>query len=317
MDIHQVHIPNARLEEGLTYPFHILKIVSLGTDDKYFVMQDPNGYKILVPEGFYRTYGFKPGQVIRCRVDKVNCNGRMYLEPSHPYYREGETYPFDVVSKGHIKNIIGQDEYYFMVKDVHDRQWRVRTFSKESWNDPPEKLPCLLKRIKKGKLFLVIHGEEVKDPGLAIGSSHLLTVIDDRLNPDDNAYCYILEDENGNRHLVKKKYYRHYDLKIGQKIRCHADKFATEGYIFLEPEHPCYQPGKKYTFPVDRLEELVFTDGYRQKVLVLRDCHEEEVKVHVDEDAALKYRHRSSVQARVKRIKKSRLELAIDGVESI
>ncbi len=317
MDVRHVHIPNARLEEGRTYPFQILNIVSLGPEDDWFVMQDPNGYKILVPQGFYKSYGFNPGQKIRCRVDKINCNGRMFLEPLHPHYKEGEVYPFDVLCKGRRVNIIGQEEYYFMVKDVYGNQWKIRTCSEKLWANPPEKLHCLLLRIKKGELFLVIHDEEIKNPDQAIGTTHLFTITDERMNPDDGACYYILEDYNGNKHLLKKKYYIHYGLKKGQKIRCRADRFDAEGYLSLEPEHPCYATGKQYAFPVDRLEELVFTDGCRQKVLVLLDCHQEEVKVYVDEDAALKHSLRPSVKARVKRIQKSRLDLEIDGVQSI
>lgn len=311
MNIRSVHIPNARLQEGHTYPFRVMKTVSLDEGDDYFVMMDPNGYKILMPAGFYQNYGLEAGKTVSCRVDKINCNGRMYLEPMHPHYREGQTYSFLIHCKGQRENILGRDEWYFMVNDIYGQKWKVRTYSKSLWEKPPGELKCLVKRIKKGKLFLAIQGEEVKHPDLETGQTYPFTIVDERLHLDDRTKYYILEDKTGNKHLLKREYYVHYNLRIGQIIHCRVDKFSTEGFYFLEPEHPCYRLGNSYFFPVDRLEELVFTDGYRQKVLVLSDCHGEEVKIHIADDEATHYGNMPEVRARVDRIRKSRLEVTL------
>ncbi len=103
MAVKKINIPNARLTEGQWYTFRILKVVSLGEDEGWFVMQDPNGYKILLPKGFYEDYGFAPGQSVSCRVDKINCNGRMFLEPGHPHYKEGEVYDLSWKAKAAVK----------------------------------------------------------------------------------------------------------------------------------------------------------------------------------------------------------------------
>lgn len=311
MDVRQLHIPNARLEEGKVYPFLILKTISLEPGDRWLVLQDPNGYKILLPEKYYTEYGFKPGQKIRCRVDKINCNGRMFLEPMHPFYKEGEVYVFPVAGKGKQKNILGQDEWFFVVADIFGKKWIVRTFSEDLWQKPPEIIRCKLKRIKKGRLFLIIQGEEIKHPDLKTGKTYSFVIMDERIHPvNGNAY-FILADSKGNKHLLKKKYYHPYGLKKGQEVQCRVDKFASEGYFFLEPLHPCYQRGKTYEFSVDRMEEMVFTDGFRQKVLVLNDCFGQEVKIHMDQETARKHIDHSVVRARVKGIRKSRLELDI------
>lgn len=311
MRITKINIPNARLTEGRWYNFRILKVVSLGQDEDWFVMQDPNGYKILLPKRFYADYGFKPGQSVSCRVDKINCNGRMFLEPEHPHYQEGETYDFKLDSKGHRKNIINQDEHFFMVMDVFHNTWKVRTYNTSLWENPPTYISCKVKRIKKGKLFLIVSGEEVKHPDLEPGMSYSFTIVDELHNPDDGQRYYILEDATGSKHLIRKKYYHHYGFRKGQQITCRVDKFASEGYYLLEPEHPCYKPGSIYSFQVDRVEELVFTDGFTQKVLVLTDCFGEEVKVFTDEKASKYYQDKDQARARVQRIRKSRLELEL------
>ncbi|TVR40479.1 MAG: hypothetical protein EA394_08030 [Bacteroidia bacterium] len=311
MKVRSVNIPNARLLEGQIYPFRVIKTISLDEGDDYFVMMDPNGYKILMPAVFYVNYGMQPGDSVLCRVDKINCNGRMFLEPMHPHYREGKTYSFPIHCKGERENILGMDEWYFMVKDIFGQKWKVRTYSKSLWEKPPGELKCLVKRIKKGKLFLAVQGEEIKHPDLEAGQIYPFTIVDERLHPDDKTTYYILADKSENKHLLKKKYYQNYNLEIGQNILCRVDKFSTEGFYFLEPEHPCYRQGAVYSFPVDRLEELVFTDGFRQKVLVLRDCHGEEVKIHITDEEAAQYENMSEIVARVDRIRKSRLEVTL------
>ncbi len=311
MQIRKVNIPNARLTEGRNYPFRILKVVSLEPGDEWFVMQDPNGYKILMPKGFYGQYGFKPGQTVHCRVDKINCNGRMFLEPTHPHYKEGEIYDFELVSKGQRKNVINQDERYFIVRDTFKNEWKVRSYDPALWENPPKRIPCKLKRIKKGKLFLMIAGEEVNHPNLVPGQIYPFTIVDETINPDDGQSYYILEDASGNKHLLRKKYYMHYGFRKGQRIDCRVDKFASEGFFMLEPMHPCYETGRIYRFPVERVEALSFTDGFIQKVLVLSDCFGEEVKVFVDDDLAANLGKKDTVEAKVQRIRKSRLEIEL------
>lgn len=314
MEIRSIPIPNSRLTEGETYPFEVIKRISLGEGDDWFVLKDPLGYKILMPAGFYRDYGFEGGQSIACRVDKINCNGRMFLEPAHPHYLEGSVYSFDVTGSGHRINILDLDEYYLQVSDVFGNSWEVMTSNPELVELPPARIPCLVRRIKKGKLFLEIHGEQRPAGGLRPGKTYVFRVVDEKVNPDDGYAYYILEDTRKNRHLLRKKYYHHYGICKGEKIRCRVERLGTEGIYFLEPEHPCYMPGQNYTFPIDRFEELVFSDGFAQPVMVLKDCHGEEVRVHVGKDLAKSLEDQTGIAARVRTIRKSRLELEVGPV---
>ncbi len=317
MQIQSVRIDNARLSEGSVYPFRVLKTVSLGPGDDWFVLQDPQGYKILLPEVFYKDYGFAPGDLINCRVDKVNCNGKVYLEPEHPHYREGEAYPFLVHCKGQRKDILGADEFYFMVKDVFNKQWKVRIHSKRLWDNPPKSINCRLQRIKKGILYLQYERDDNKADYLEIGKIYDFTIIDEKTDPGSGKSYFILKDESDRKHLLNKKYYREYGFSKGSHIQCLVEKQAAEGYYILEPAHPCYETGKKYKFPVDRLEEMVFTDGFKQKVLVLRDCFGLEIKVNIDEHLVKLFGEKRYIWARLRKIRKSRLELEISEEQPI
>ncbi len=317
MDIHYVHIPNARLKEGAVYPFRVRKTVSLGPDDEYYVLEDPNGYKILLTKSYYVGYGFEPGQIINCRVDKVNCNGKVFLEPEHPFYREGEVYSFDFVCKDKVKNILKEEEHLFMVRDRLDKQWKVRIHDKNLWDNPPSQIKCLLVRIKKGKIYL--QASTLKQPVsmLEIGTHHSFRVADERYDPTRKASYFVLRDVNGNDHMLKKKHYVRYPITIGGSISCQVIGVSADGYVILEPQHPCYESGKIYQFPVDRLEEMVFTDGYRQKVLVLQDCFGEEVKLHLDDRVAQLLAPKRFVQAKVKAVVKGKPELELSDEQPI
>jgi hypothetical protein len=81
-----------------------------------------------------------------------------------------------------------------------------------------------------------------------------------------------------------------------------VDKVSCSGKIYLEPEHPYYQVGKSYLFPVDEVREV--TDLYHQpfKLMVLKDRlnHLMYLPLWIDQKVLPK-----EVELRVIRIKKS------------
>ena len=98
---------NQYLEEGHIYPFLIRKQIELPNGGFAWILEDEQGVKHTLSADYYHDYSFKPGDKIRCKVDKINCTGKIYLEPEHPYYRQGRTYEFDVVSGLVMPDIFG------------------------------------------------------------------------------------------------------------------------------------------------------------------------------------------------------------------
>lgn len=317
METHYIHIPNARLTEGESYPFRILKTISLGPNDDWFVMQDPMGYKILMPKTYYEDYGFKTGMLVNCRVDKVNCNGKVFLEPQHPHYEEGKVYSFNLLGTGHHKNILDEDEHYFLVEDAFGNSIKVAVDSKGIWKDPPETIDCLVKRIKKGKLWLEMDGKKTEKHALKGGEVYDFQIIDERIDPETKTHYFILENKGGHKHLLNKKFYKHYGLKTGDTVSFITSNNDVDGQLLLEPFHPCYETGKKYEFAVDRLEEMIFSDGFSQKIVVLHDCFGQEIKLHTNEDLATLLGQKRVIQARVKRIHKGQPEIELTGDQPI
>jgi hypothetical protein len=311
MKIRNLKVNNSRLTEGEYYPFKILKTISIDHDCPMFVMQDPLGFKILMPASFYKHYDFKQGQVIQCRVDRINCNGRMFLEPLHPYYIEGITYDFPVVEKGTRKNLLDEPEYFVNVFDIYNQEWTVKLFSEKTLESIDQRISCRVERIKKGRLFLSAENDAPANSYLVEGQTYEFDVIGEGKNPEDRLSYYILKDKNGIKHPLKKKYYIHYGIRLGQIIRCKVSKFTSEGYYFLEPENPWYKIGEVYKFHILEFNKLEFSDGSIQNVVVINDPHGDDVKVFVEPEMIDRLKGKDTVEGRVANIRKSRLELEI------
>lgn len=83
-----------KLEEGATYIFKYIKLVTLSDDQEYMILEDQYNIRHTVPYNYYINYKLTIGTEVECKVDKINCTGRVFLEPKHPLYREGEVYNF-------------------------------------------------------------------------------------------------------------------------------------------------------------------------------------------------------------------------------
>lgn len=87
-----------KLKEGEVYPFQVLKMVSIPDQGGFFQLRHPvSGRRLLLSASRYSNFGIKPGTIIDCKVEKVSCTGKVYLEPKHPLYSEGNTYPFNII----------------------------------------------------------------------------------------------------------------------------------------------------------------------------------------------------------------------------
>ena len=141
-----------KFSEGEWYPFRVYKKILLEDENWYFVLLDGNNSKHFLPVIGYEDYSIRPGEEVICRVDKINCTGRIYLEPKHPKYTEGRSYLFDVVEmKIHgaihhlvVKDVFGNLEQLAITSHMEDRL----VFSSP--------IRCVVKRIRKGRLTLVV-----------------------------------------------------------------------------------------------------------------------------------------------------------------
>jgi len=144
---------NVILSEGEWFPFKIHKLVQLQDDAWYYVLQDINGLKHFMPAEDYENYGFANGEEITCKIDRINCTGRIFLEPKHPRYMEGEIYYFEVINNSNRDN-----ENVLKVKEILGNIVEVAVNSIMKFDINEQKMVrCIVKSIKKGRLILEIY----------------------------------------------------------------------------------------------------------------------------------------------------------------
>ena len=92
------------------------------------------------------NYHLKTGQTINCRIDKINCTGKIFIEPEHPYYKLGEIYEFPLVRIEKKNNLADSNEIFVVFTDVFNNE--IKMLSNEKI---VKGLMNSLKDIKRGK----------------------------------------------------------------------------------------------------------------------------------------------------------------------
>lgn len=141
---------NVILSEGEWFPFVVYNIVQLQDGELYYILLDTNGLKHFMSVSHYVNYGIKKGDTIDCKIEKINCTGRIYLEPKHPYYKEGEIYTFN-----QVEFLNSGEEKVLIVKDYFGNSIEVPVCNKKIVEVKKDKLvSCIVKTIRKGRPML-------------------------------------------------------------------------------------------------------------------------------------------------------------------
>jgi hypothetical protein len=146
---------NVISSEGEWFPFKIHNLVQLQDDAWYFVLQDINGMKHFMAAENYKSYGFVVGDHILCKIKKLNCTGRVFLEPKHPVYKEGEIYYFDIISYSNS----GNESVMVVRENSGNRVEVVVNGTKKVDINDEKRVRCNVKSITKGRLILEIQPE--------------------------------------------------------------------------------------------------------------------------------------------------------------
>jgi len=137
-----------KLQEGMILDFLLKAVITLQDQKQYFILEDPDGMKHFLEEEPYQHYHLKTGSYIRCRVDKINCTGRVFLEPEHPYYKTGAIYHFRIqdhdMEKGYF-NLIDQTG---RTLSCQEEAFKRVEWDKKSW------IRCRITGNRKGILEL-------------------------------------------------------------------------------------------------------------------------------------------------------------------
>jgi hypothetical protein len=141
-----------RLKPGEFHEFYVLKELILPDGIMYLVIADPFGDKHLIPSKYYKNYPIKPGTSYLCHIDKINCQGKIFIEPIHPYYKHGKVYPFIFEKKVILGSKKGDKHYYQMTGKNGEPAFLP--VGKAPAPEPGKVGQYLITSIKKGNIFL-------------------------------------------------------------------------------------------------------------------------------------------------------------------
>jgi len=258
-----------KLKEGQWYDFKIVKSTFFD-DEAFYVLETPLKTRMLIPQTPYLDYNFTNNQIILCKVDKVSCTGKIYLEPKHPFYKLNKSYLFPFVDQLKIQNLYGEQIDLVVMKDKLNQLIYLPL-----WRESATLLPeILLKviRIKKSKLFAL--PQDFPFDYKPVDKECLdLTIINAYAIPNDGAY-YIFEDFAKRWHLAPMKYFGKMLLPIGFKVRAITSKYRTNSYYHLQFEHPRYIFGTEMCFDILSEKIVEETPNKKQWQISVRIDHE-------------------------------------------
>jgi hypothetical protein len=126
--------------------FRVLNMVKLQDNRDYYILEDPNGIKHFIDAELYANYGIKSGSNLACKVAKINCTGRILLEPNHPIYIEGQTYFFKLISLkvlNGITNLVIEDIFKNKI-EISESKIAASSFEAQNF------IRCRIIKLRKG-----------------------------------------------------------------------------------------------------------------------------------------------------------------------
>ncbi|HUX54753.1 MAG TPA: hypothetical protein VMV56_10085 [Williamwhitmania sp.] len=255
------------LLEGETFLFNVLALKRIDPDSEqsFFVLEGPNGGKFLLPSHPYSAYGIKVGGKIACKIDKISCSGKIYLEPENPFYKVGNTYSFEVVKVETCSLQNGEKAEVAIVLDKFGDTTGVN-ISKSIRS--PKTITCLVIGIKKGQLYLEFGEDAADGANLEAGKWYDFQISGEYLHSDGKKNLILVSVSNGSRHFILANDYEHYGLMVGQTISALVTRKGRNGYYYLEPKHPQYIIGNKYFFEIVDVTQFTRQEDNAEIVLV-------------------------------------------------
>lgn len=236
-----------KLTEGADYSFVLRKLVQLEDEPAFWLLRSPEGINYTLEAAMYEHYNFVAETEIICRVDKINCSGKVFLEPQHPIYREKQLYPFIV--RNRISEI--ENEITIEVEDVLGKNIRAIVHHSTLDHAMDGKVVLQVNLLRKGLPIL-------NDPAIVSRmvfeerKLYSFTIVS---RIDEAEPQYLLIDEAGKSHLLQTGNFEAYGFEPGKMIQCEVARVHSDGTLTLEPVSPHYKSGD--------VLDLIITDRFQ------------------------------------------------------
>jgi len=270
----------AKLVEGEVYPFQVKGLVMPGDGLEYLILIDPFGVKHLLEYKAYEEFYLKDKSKIDCRVDKINCTGKIYLEPIHPHYKLNEIYSFKLLGYTHHKHENQHTQQVGVFEDLMKNHILISSDEMTRGLKIGEYQKFRVYKIKNGKIFLTDRLYKQDFSAFHIGYLYSFLIKDriDRINEDP---YFEIEGMDGKIYRIREKFYLSYGLKPGDTCKCMLINNGDS--LFLEPEHPYFKVGKEYLFEILKKEDISVYPNLKKPAYFLKNDYGKPVVILADD----------------------------------
>jgi hypothetical protein len=291
------------LREKETYRFGVLRRITLPDDSESWVLTLTGEDRYLLSVEYYESYPIVVGETLECRIDKINCSGRIYLEPIHPVYTEGRVIDLVLRSTEACIDRAG-NTLHKMVLQGDDGAAHTHLCLFAGGFPPGTKVQAEILQIRKGKLVLVIKEPEPACK-LVPGETGEWVILETTTFCGEEAV--LVEGGPGLRTFLNPHDYPFLEFVPGQSFSGNLVRLDPNGVPLVEPIHPVYKPGHVYPFRITGSTDSSEKGEREQTILLVEDDYGNIIKVYPGQDFA----HdqcllSSSVDCLVLRLKKGR-----------
>ncbi|MEW5846600.1 MAG: hypothetical protein AB1777_10105 [Bacteroidota bacterium] len=265
--------------EGEWYTFHVTKVIDVPGGGKHFILTHESGKKILLPAKYYDKYNIIENTQIRCRVDKVNCTGQVFIEPEHPVYRMGKTYSFRIIQ---ILPSVFSEADTVKVSDVFGNDIEILV-PKGSVDVGEDSIDMKVIAIKKGIPVLTAPRQWSQCAECFEIGQNIELYLHSTIAFQGEDY-YLLKTKTNCIALLKVKHYKHYGFNSDRPVLAKYRGIDDKGILLIDPEHPYYKEGGLYTFQISAMEEDFSSENGMGKVAVVFDRFGMKCGVKIEND---------------------------------
>ncbi len=223
------------LKTGDKFKITFQKKIEISDTEEYWVANNLSGDKFLIDAIAYKNYNFSINSQVNATVDHINCSGKIFLEPEHPVYQNGQKYQFKIIEV--LRKNIETTE--MVVADVFNNSILVDVNS-ENINKNASEVLLTVARVRKA--IPVLFDSTLKMVNLYRENKIYRFHVDGSFS-NDNIDFFVLSGKAESTHLLEKAHYQHYAISEGQTIKCQVVRIAQNGKLSLEPLHPSLREG--------------------------------------------------------------------------
>ncbi len=294
-----------KIEEGVIYPFKIVGVTVLPDETECYVLSDPNNVRHLIEKSPYEKYQFSLNQLVQCRIDKINCTGKIFIEPIHPVYKPGNKYSFPLIRFEDISIQKGVIQKMAVFSDIFQNEIFIPSEELSERFVPGNSYELNVVKIKKGRVILA--GDTIDQDYKDFEPNQIYSFKIAHLTSfPGNFNFYLLASEEGMMYKLRSRYYSKYDFQIGQTIYCRF--IRDDGEQFLEPQNPFYLPGNTYEFSIIRRDFITEYPERKKEVYILNNKSGKEIYIPVEEISLAKISN-GKIKCKINDIRKSQLFL--------